>query len=56
MGGKLRLIAEFPNRRPAAIALANITSDEPPEPKRRGRTKARTSAKMGAGAVDYYYI
>lgn len=29
MGGKLRLIAEFPNRKPVAIALADITGDEP---------------------------
>jgi transcriptional regulator with XRE-family HTH domain len=37
MGGKLRLIAEFPNRQPVAIALADITGHEPLKPRRRGR-------------------
>src|SRR5271165_2907439 len=38
MGGKLRLIAEFPNRNPVAIALADITGEAPPrKPRRRGR-------------------
>jgi transcriptional regulator with XRE-family HTH domain len=38
MGGKLRLIAEFPNRHPVAIALADITGEAPPlKPRRRGR-------------------
>lgn len=36
MGGKLRLIAEFPNRHPVAIALADITGTAPLKP-RRGR-------------------
>jgi DNA-binding XRE family transcriptional regulator len=36
MGGRLRLVAEFPNRRPVAIALADITGDAP-QPRRRGR-------------------
>jgi len=36
MGGKLRLVAEFPNRRPVAIALADITGVAP-QPRRRGR-------------------
>ncbi len=36
MGGRLRLVAEFPNRRPVAIALADITGDTP-QPRRRGR-------------------
>jgi hypothetical protein len=40
MGGKLRLIAEFPNRRPVAIALADITGKDPPKPRQPGqRTK-----------------
>ncbi len=38
MGGKLRLIAEFPNRHPVAIALADITGASPLKPHRRGRT------------------
>ena len=36
MGGKLRLVAEFPNRHPVAIALADITGEAPLKP-RRGR-------------------
>lgn len=37
-GGKLRLIAEFPNRHPVAIALADITGEtRPRKPRRRGR-------------------
>src|SRR5882724_6229593 len=34
MGGKLRLIAEFPNRQPVTIALADIAGEEPPKPRR----------------------
>ncbi|OLD94264.1 MAG: hypothetical protein AUI36_46595, partial [Cyanobacteria bacterium 13_1_40CM_2_61_4] len=37
MGGKLRLIAEFPNRAPVVIAFADITGHEPLKPRRRGR-------------------
>src|SRR5271163_64227 len=38
MGGKLRLIAEFPNRHPVAIALADIAGETPSyKPRRRGR-------------------
>lgn len=37
MGGKLRLVAEFPNRHPVAIALADITGAAPLKPHRRGR-------------------
>jgi predicted N-acyltransferase len=37
MGGKLRLIAEFPDRHPVAIALADITGTPPPKTRRRGR-------------------
>jgi DNA-binding XRE family transcriptional regulator len=37
MGGKLRLVAEFPNRHPVAIALADITGEAPLKPRRRGR-------------------
>src|SRR3984957_8884775 len=35
MGGKLRLVAEFPNRHPVAIALADITGAAPFKPQRR---------------------
>ena len=37
MGGKLRLVAEFPNRHPVAIAPADITGGAPLKPSRRGR-------------------
>ncbi len=38
MGGKLRLIAEFPNRHPVAIALADIAGETPRHrPRHRGR-------------------
>jgi transcriptional regulator with XRE-family HTH domain len=37
MGGKLRLIAEFPNRHPVAIALADITDKDQLKPRQRSR-------------------
>ena len=37
MGGRLRLVAEFPNRHPVAIALADITGQMPPKAQRRRR-------------------
>jgi hypothetical protein len=36
MGGKLRLVAELPNRHPVVITLADITGEAPLKP-RRGR-------------------
>jgi hypothetical protein len=36
MGGRLRLVAEFPDRRPVAIAFGDILSNPPPKPRRRG--------------------
>jgi DNA-binding XRE family transcriptional regulator len=36
MGGRLRLVAEFPNRRPYTVKLGDL-SDAGPEPRRRGR-------------------
>jgi DNA-binding XRE family transcriptional regulator len=45
MGGKLRLVAEFPNRHPVAIALADITGKDPRKPRQRGhKEKERTPA------------
>src|SRR6202167_779918 len=41
MGGKLRLIAEFPNRHPVTIALADITGEAPPKPRQRARAPGR---------------
>ena len=41
MGGKLRLIAEFPDRRPVPIALSDITEQSPMKPHgRRAKTAA----------------
>jgi DNA-binding XRE family transcriptional regulator len=39
MGGRLRLVAEFPNRRPVAIALADITGEVTLKPRRGGAGK-----------------
>ena len=38
MGGKLRLIAEFPNRKPVAVALGDLHDSKPHKP--RGRKKS----------------
>ena len=35
MGGKLRLVAEFPNRRPVTVALGDIRPAAPPKLRRR---------------------
>jgi transcriptional regulator with XRE-family HTH domain len=37
MGGKLRLIAEFPNRKPIAVALGDLSDKTPRKPRRRSR-------------------
>jgi hypothetical protein len=37
MGGRLRLIAEFPTRRPVAIVLGDITGKGARKPRQRGR-------------------
>ena len=37
MGGKLRLIAEFPNRKPVAVALGDLSESAPVKPRRRRR-------------------
>ena len=37
MGGKLRLIAEFPNRKPVAVALGDLRESTAAKPRRRGR-------------------
>jgi len=41
MGGRLRLVAEFPNRRPYTVKLGDLT-DASPKPKRRGRPALKT--------------
>lgn len=37
MGGKLRLVAEFPNRKPVTVALSDLNGDGAPKPRSRGR-------------------
>jgi hypothetical protein len=37
MGGKLRLIAEFPNRKPVTVALGDLSESAPVKPRRRSR-------------------
>jgi transcriptional regulator with XRE-family HTH domain len=46
LGGRLRLIAEFPGRQPVAIALADITGQEPQ--KSRGRRARRAKERLPA--------
>jgi DNA-binding XRE family transcriptional regulator len=51
MGGKLRLVAEFPNRPPVAITLADIAGKR--DPRGRGqvrRAKSKASAEKGRHA------
>jgi predicted XRE-type DNA-binding protein len=43
MGGRLRLVAEFPNRQPVAIALGDITGEPPLKTTRRKRASAALS-------------
>jgi hypothetical protein len=37
MGSKLRLIAEFPNRKPVTVALGDLSENTPAKPRRRRR-------------------
>jgi len=37
MGGKLRLIAEFPHRKPVAVVLGDLSESPPVKPRRRRR-------------------
>src|SRR5580692_1681045 len=46
VGGRLRLIAEFPNRHPVAIALADISGEEALKPRQR------TLRAKGQGSSD----
>ena len=48
MGGKLRLIAEFPNRHPVTIALGDITDGAPIKPSRRGRLPGKAGSARDA--------
>jgi hypothetical protein len=47
MGGNLRLIAEFPNRRPYAVKLGELT-EKGPSPRRRKTTVLKTRAASTA--------
>ena len=48
MGGQLRLIAEFPNRQPVAIALSDLV--EAPPPKRRATARSRATSPKAVEA------
>jgi hypothetical protein len=51
MGGRLRLIAEFPDRKPVAIVLGDITGDEPLKSPRGGGRKKRAAAGVRRAAA-----
>jgi DNA-binding XRE family transcriptional regulator len=44
MGGKLRLVAEFPDRHPVTIALADISGSDPCKPRRGLKAKDEAPA------------
>jgi hypothetical protein len=44
MGGRLRLVAEFPNRWPVTLSLADIAGAEPRESRARGRKRTEKAA------------
>jgi len=44
MGGKLRLVAEFPNRKPVAVAFGDLRGDGAPKPQSRRRGMKRQTA------------
>lgn len=50
MGGRLRLVAEFPNRCPVAIVLAGATVTAPPVRQRRGRLARKVVSERGMAA------
>ncbi len=52
MGGTLRLVAEFPDRRPVAIALADIAGAGKLKPVRRGRGGGKVAVEAGGVASD----
>jgi DNA-binding XRE family transcriptional regulator len=47
MGGKLRLVAEFPNRHPVTIALGDIAEEGTPLKARRRRATTKETAQVG---------
>lgn len=44
MGGKLRLVAEFPNRKPVTVVLGDLGDNGTAKPRRHGRRVKRQSA------------
>jgi transcriptional regulator with XRE-family HTH domain len=48
MGGKLRLVAEFPNRRPYTVKLGELSEAGPKPGRRRAARKNRPEAKSDA--------
>jgi len=53
MGGKLRLIAEFPDRRPVPIALGDITELAPLKPRgRRAKPAANPRGDLGKSKLS----
>ncbi len=46
MGGRLRLIAEFPNRKPVVIALGDIAGGEPLKSSRRGEMQKPVAGRV----------
>ena len=52
MGGTLRLVAEFPDRRPVAIALADIAGAGKLKPVRRGRGDGKVAVEAGKDPPD----
>jgi hypothetical protein len=51
MGGKLRPIAEFPDRQPVTISLADITDAPPARPARRGVAREKAPRSNTAAVV-----
>ena len=50
MGGRLRLIAEFPNRRPYAVKLGDLTEAGPAPRRRRATVKNKPEEKRKPSA------
>ncbi len=50
MGGTLRLVAEFPDRRPVAIALSDIAGTEALKSVRRGRGGGKIVVEADTGS------
>jgi transcriptional regulator with XRE-family HTH domain len=53
MGGKLRLVAEFPNRKPVTVALGDLRSEEPPKPRHRTRIEGPDRDQLKSNRREY---